>query len=277
MTDRQPGKPSFRRVSASASTPDDPEALFESLKKAPGVQYLWSHQADVLRQYHEDCLSKRDIALELPTGAGKTLIGLLVAEYRRQKFDERALYLCPTRQLARQVGEQADAYGIPARVILPSGYEGLDHFRLGEAIGVTTYKAVFNTNPRFTDPQAMILDDAHAAEDHIASLWSVRISRHENPGLYRKVLRSVMREMNAAFVETMFDDEASPEARAKVDLLPQPGFVELAGEVRGLLDSALDEHSKQRFPWSRFERICTPVSFMFRGANCCCVPSSPLR
>lgn len=250
MADRQPGKISFRRVSASAPTPEDPEALFESLKKAPGVQYLWSHQADVLRQYHDDCLDKRDVALELPTGSGKTLIGLLVAEHRRRKFNERALYLCPTRQLARQVGQQAEAYGIPARVTLPRHYEGLDDFSLGEAIDVTTYKAVFNTGPRFGNPQTMTLDDAHAAEDHVASLWSVKISRLEDPDLYRRVLRTMSREMNEAFVETMLDDAASPEARAKVDLLPQPGFVELLAEVRGLLDSELREYSGPWFPWS---------------------------
>lgn len=250
MTDGQPGGVSFRRVSASRSRPEDPEALFESLKKRPGVQYLWSHQADVLRRYHDDCLDKRDVALELPTGAGKTLIGLLVAEYRRRKLDERALYLCPTRQLARQVGEQAEAYGIPARVILPRGYDGMDDFSVGDAIGVTTYKAVFNTGPRFGSPQAMILDDAHAAEDHITSLWSVRISRHEGPDLYRRLLRTVAGELNEAFVETMLDDAASPEARAKVDLLPQPGFVELMGAVRGLLDSELGEYSEPWFSWS---------------------------
>jgi hypothetical protein len=250
MTDPQSTGVSFRRVGPSGSRPEDPEALFEGLKKAPGVQYLWSHQADVLRRYNEDCLSQRDIALELPTGAGKTLIGLLIAEYRRQKFDERALYLCPTRQLARQVGEQAKTCGIPSRVLLRPEYEGLDEFRLGSAVGITTYKALFNTNPRMSNPQTLILDDAHAAEDHVASLWSVRVSRYENLDLYRRLLRTVAPEMNEAFVEMMLDEDTSPDVRTKVDLLPQPGFVELIGEVRGLLDSELDERSEQRFSWS---------------------------
>ena len=63
MSDQRPARVSFRRVSASASRPEDPEALFEGLKKASGVQYLWSHQADLLRRYHEDCLNQQNVAL----------------------------------------------------------------------------------------------------------------------------------------------------------------------------------------------------------------------
>lgn len=136
MTEHRPRKSGFRRIRASTTRPPDPETLFKDLRKAPGIQYLWSHQADILREYGQGYSNKGDVALELPTGTGKTLIGLLIAEYRRRKFDERALYLCPTRQLAWQVGDHARAYGIEARVLLPCGYEGLNDFHLGNAVGV---------------------------------------------------------------------------------------------------------------------------------------------
>ena len=67
------------------------------------IKHLWSHQADLLRAYLQ-FLNERDVAIELPTGAGKTLVGLLIAEFRRQALNERIAYVCPTRQLARQVG-----------------------------------------------------------------------------------------------------------------------------------------------------------------------------
>jgi hypothetical protein len=250
MTERRPRRSGFRKVSASKTRPSDPEALFKDLRKTPGVQYLWSHQADILRKYDEDYSDKRDVALELPTGTGKTLIGLLIAEYRRRKFDERALYLCPTRQLASQVGDHARAYGIEARVLLPRGYEGLNDFHLGNAVGVSTYSAIFNTNPRIEEPKTIVLDDAHAAEDYIASLWSVSISRRAMGDLYRRCLRLLESKMEEAFVESMLDDDASPDLRARVDMLPHPRFSELAGEIRGLLDEGLDERDDQRYPWS---------------------------
>ncbi len=65
----------------------DPEALFRDLRgRAPDIKHLWSHQADILRAYHQQFAKLRDVAIELPTGAGKTLVGLLIAEYRRQSF-----------------------------------------------------------------------------------------------------------------------------------------------------------------------------------------------
>jgi hypothetical protein len=250
MTERRPRRSGFRRVRASATRPPDPETLFKDLRKSPGIQYLWSHQADILRKYDEDYPNKRDVALELPTGTGKTLIGLLIAEYRRRKFDERALYLCPTRQLAWQVGDHARAYGIEARVLLPREYEGINDFHLGNAVGVSTYSAIFNTNPRIEEPKTVVLDDAHAAEDYIASLWSVRISRQKMGTLYRRCLRLLEPELEEAFVEGMLDDGASPDVRARVDMLPHPRFSERAGEIRGLLDQVLDEGADERYPWS---------------------------
>jgi hypothetical protein len=51
----------------------------------------------------------------------------------------------------------------------PPDYDGLATWQLGDTIAVATYAALFNSNPRFTAPQALILDDAHAAEDYVAS------------------------------------------------------------------------------------------------------------
>src|SRR5947209_5119306 len=97
--------------SPSGGKPDNPEALFRDLKsRSPQIQHLWSHQADILRAYHKE-VGQKDVALELPTGTGKTLVGLLIAEWRRIALGERAVYLCPTRQLARQVGLRAIEYG----------------------------------------------------------------------------------------------------------------------------------------------------------------------
>lgn len=49
----------------------------------------------------------------------------------------------------------------------------------GERVAVTTYNSLFNTNPFFEDPEIIIVDDAHAAENYIASQWTMRINRFE--------------------------------------------------------------------------------------------------
>ncbi len=74
----------FRTPVSSRAPAATPERLLDELSpQADGPQALWAHQADVLRSYHAQHLRTPDLALELPTGAGKTLPGLLIAEWRR--------------------------------------------------------------------------------------------------------------------------------------------------------------------------------------------------
>jgi len=143
----------FKLPEKKPVVPDDPEALFRDLRKKT-VPGLLSHQADVLRSYIAVHTKHSDIALQLPTGSGKTLVGLLIAEWRRRKYGERVVYLCPTRQLVNQVANQASAkYGIDlhaftgSRAQYDSGASA--DWQSAEAVGVTTYSSLFNTNPFF--------------------------------------------------------------------------------------------------------------------------------
>ena len=53
---------------------------------------LFDHQGQVLRTYIAEAATASDVALQLPTGSGKTLVGLLLAEWRRRKNHERTEY-----------------------------------------------------------------------------------------------------------------------------------------------------------------------------------------
>src|SRR2546427_11916279 len=147
-----PGKSPFKISAQQPHRPKDPESLFGDLHPSDAnVKHLWAHQADVLRAYAKDHEQTPNVALELPTGMGKTLVGLVLAEYRRRKFDERVLYLCPTRQLAHQVGWQATSYGIDAVVLVgpQASYPAQDYAKYARAtsVAITTYSGLFNVNP----------------------------------------------------------------------------------------------------------------------------------
>ncbi|QXT64213.1 DEAD/DEAH box helicase [Tessaracoccus palaemonis] len=103
---------SFITGTAQPSAAANPEALFRDLVRLDhGPKHLWAHQADILRDYlnHKN---DPDLAIELPTGAGKTLVGMLIGEWRRRTFGERIVYLCPTLQLAKQAIADAHATGV---------------------------------------------------------------------------------------------------------------------------------------------------------------------
>ena len=91
---------------------ESPDRLFLDLPKRRHPS-LFDHQGQMLRNYAAKALKATDVALQLPTGSGKTLVGLLLAEWRRRKFGEKVVYLCPTVQLVNQVAEEAATkYGL---------------------------------------------------------------------------------------------------------------------------------------------------------------------
>lgn len=77
---------------------------------------LWPAQAHVLDTYSLAYTSESDVAIELPTGAGKTLIALLIAEAWRQE-GKRVAVLSANKTLAREMKREADLLKIQAALM----------------------------------------------------------------------------------------------------------------------------------------------------------------
>ena len=234
------------------SKPSDPETLFRSLsRRSPQIQHLWAHQADVLRSWHSNHVDTSDLALELPTGTGKTLIGLLIGDFIRQTRQARVAYLCPNRQLANQVATLADDYSIDARVLVgrQASYDPNDFnaFEDSSAVAVTTYSAIFNTNPKIDSANLLILDDAHASEDFIASLWNVEVDRNDERDLYFALLDFFKKAIPHSQLWNLKSD-SNPNARAECGKIPSPFAQDRVAEFRDFLDSALED-SHLRYSW----------------------------
>jgi hypothetical protein len=251
-SENQRARATFRVPRAREVPPSNSEELFASLTRDPSVPYLWEHQAELLRDYHGNHLDTPDVALELPTGAGKTLVGLLLAEFRRRTLSERVVYLCPTRQLAQQVVGLAGQYGIDAELLLPPDYNGFEEYLQTAAVGVTTYSALFNNRPRFSDPQAIVLDDSHAAESFIMRPWSVSIERRREPELYEELVAIVGPALGGSAFEDLLDQPEGGVSSAPLDLLPVPAFAPLHSAVHSLLDAKSAQYgsSKDRPDWT---------------------------
>lgn len=185
--------PKFRTRSSVAAVADTPERLYDELPREAGApDALWAHQADVLRAYHSSHLTTPDVALELPTGAGKTLPGLLIAEWRRRSLRHRVLYACPTQQLARQAAAAARKIGIDAAILVGSHHDWttVDKLRYEAARdGGHHVQHSVQRSPGALEPaQTLLFDDAHAAEQFVAGAWSVEVNRFDQPKLYQQLL-----------------------------------------------------------------------------------------
>lgn len=228
----------------SLDPPASPESLYDRLRIIdPDVLNLWSHQADALRAYFERHSVTADIAIELPTGSGKTLVGLLIAEWRRQKLGQRVALVAADNLLAAQVVRKARGYGIDV-VDLTGSHNDWDDadttaYRTARSVAITNYNHIFSHPCYVGDAQTLILDDAHAGEGPVASHWSVIAERDKHPNLYEALIEAASGLLPSDFEHDLRDPALDPVERSRTHLLPPPAV----SERSELLLEALDEHA----------------------------------
>jgi superfamily II DNA or RNA helicase len=96
------------------AAPVDPIEVFQKNKSkitGAGINNLWLGQGDALREWHKKC-TLDDVAVVLNTGAGKTLIGLLIAQSLVNETKGKVLYACSSIQLIEQTREKAEGNGL---------------------------------------------------------------------------------------------------------------------------------------------------------------------
>jgi hypothetical protein len=169
----------FSKVKAKKADvwPTDPIDLFQKLKVSDAnINDLWLAQGDALREWHKN-RTKADIGIVLNTGAGKTLVGLLIAQSLVNETKGKVLYVCSSIQLVEQTAEKAKGYGLDVTTYYRGGYSN-DHFLRGVAPCVTTYQALVNGKSIFfrQDTAGIVFDDAHAAEHLLRDHFSLRLN-----------------------------------------------------------------------------------------------------
>ncbi len=225
--------------SANYATPED---LYRDLPRRTGaVSGLWSHQADILRDYTKKHRKSADVALELPTGTGKTLTGLLIAEWTRITRTARVVYACPTKQLARQVAAAARPEGIDTALLIGSHHawpESAHHaYEAAEAIAVTSYSSVFNSHPALADADLIVFDDAHAGEQYVGDAYAVTLSRWQDRDDYDAMLTAVAPALDGVFVERLRAATADPGFSDSVRLVVPLRQSDMVSRVKTALTS----------------------------------------
>ncbi len=248
----------FKKPTTRTAAPESPDRLFLDLPRRKHAS-LFDHQGQVLRNYVSQALEASDVALQLPTGSGKTLVGLLLAEWRRRKYGERIVYLCPTRQLVHQVADEAASkYGLSVEPftgrIKDYTPEAKTAYQDGERVAVTTYNSLFNTNPFFDNPDIVIIDDAHAAENYMASQWTLRINRFEkeDEALFMAVAAVLKPIINARNYIRLTGHWRGVDDASWVDKIPNHQLLEIAGELRATIAANVGE-SAHRYAWKMLE------------------------
>lgn len=224
------------------------------------------YQSKMIDSYMAEGYDSANVALELPTGAGKTLIGLLIGEFRRRKNGEKILYVCPNNQLVNQVVDKANnLYGIKAVAFTGKvkDYPPKDKsaFDRAEVIGVTNYSSLFINGTFFEDPSVIIFDDAHGAENYIASQWSLVIDKSEHENIFNALVECIKSELDYTQYSYIKGDNLSKEI--KVDKLSNIKFHNKIPEIIDILNAKANYENKLVYTWDNIKSNLQACNMFF--------------
>jgi len=232
----------------------DPIELFQKLKVTdPSINDLWLAQGDALRQWHEN-RNKDDVGIVLNTGAGKTLVGLIVAQSLVNETKGKVLYACSSIQLIEQTAEKAQGYGLDVTTYFRGRYSN-DLYHLNEVPCVTSYHALFNGRSVFFREQiaAVVFDDAHVAEHLIRDQFSLRIERMEFSEVYAEIV-DLFKEYHQRVGLIGSYEELNDQHCHRLFLVPPFEIHRQFAELHRILrDADLTIPENTTFPWEHLK------------------------
>ncbi|MDZ4418790.1 DEAD/DEAH box helicase [Bacillus cereus] len=176
------------------------ELFYNELIQQKQHDFLRDNQTAFLTEWNSR-REERDIVGVMNTGAGKTLIGLLMLYSKLQEGVGTAVYLCPDTQLVEQVCNQAALYGIPVCKIISKKDERQEFpldFVNCKSVLVTTFDRLFNGKSIFgvkgnasreiQEVGALLIDDAHECIKKARGKASIKIHKSSQKDLFEKLL-----------------------------------------------------------------------------------------
>lgn len=134
---------------ASAKRPINPIEIFRSapaLAETPND--LWQGQSKALEMWHRG-RHLRDTLISLHTGAGKSIVGLLIAQSLINEGVSKVLYVCATNDLVAQTSREiATKLGFPHSTRIGGKFSN-NSYSTGEGFCLTNYQALFNSRTVF--------------------------------------------------------------------------------------------------------------------------------
>ncbi|WP_455137484.1 DEAD/DEAH box helicase family protein [Thermophilibacter sp.] len=166
----------FTSISSIAeNTLINPRDIFASLTNRR-YERLRAEQVEVLGKWFDRRNDQRNFAIQMNTGSGKTIVGLLIGLSGMRELEKPSVVLVPNKFLVQQTLNEALNLGIPAT----DDANSID-FRSGDAILVATIHKMFNGRNVFASGKhlldsnfgTIVIDDAHASTAIVEQQFSI--------------------------------------------------------------------------------------------------------
>lgn len=234
-----------------APRPTDPVKIFESRTLRGSVENLWSPQSEALSEW-TSAMHESEVIIEMATGGGKTIVGLLTAQSIVNETKGKVLYLCSTNQLVNQTAAKADEIGLSPAIYTSQNWTNRDAFLQCEAPCITSYAAAFNARSIFRaqDVHGLVLDDAHVVIPQLRSQFTLRVGR-AHPAF--QGIASKLRPYFASVGKNVRFDEAISGDPLELLFVPAHAFTPLAPAIASLLrKNGIDNDAASSTKWSWF-------------------------
>lgn len=228
----------------------NPIEIYNSLDRASVTGPLRPVQANVLQEWFSESRAKRDLIIKLHTGAGKTLVGLLIAMSYINSNEGPSIYICPNIYLMQQACADALKFGVPFCIVNKNN-EIPDDFIQGKSVLITYVQKVFNglsifgTGNRSINAGCIILDDSHACIESMLGSCTIQLL-HENQA-YGKLLTLFHEELEEQGKGTL-QDLLNNRSNA---LMPIPYWAwqsKISEVTRIIAEQVEDNHVKFAWP-----------------------------
>ncbi len=225
----------------------NPNQLFKTLKLKPNgqIKNLWDNQSEVLDVYFNKFKDSKKLAIELPTGSGKSIVSLLILEMWRQA-GKRVALLTSSIALGDDMKRRCDDLGIPNVVISGAKraenlgeaesrerLKAIKDYKRGYSIGIMNYWAYMLCKD-IALPDVLVIDDADSFENLLLDQYSVIISKKNDPGVYSDIVKELLKHRIYQAIETL---EALPNSEDEL-LIYFPHSVEMVSKLKKYISSS---------------------------------------
>jgi len=249
-----------------------PNELFYQIKKDEKFSYLRDVQKEVLDDWQTKREDEHQI-IKMNTGAGKTLVGLIILFSKLQEKKKKCVYLCPDRQLVNQVIEQSKSFNIPT-CFIGEDREFPEEFLNNKSILVTTVQRLFNGKNIFDKQKieidSIVIDDAHKCVEKIRSSFTIKIDfNHE---LYSKLLALFEGELKRQSLGTF---ESISRGHSDYYMkLPFWEWIDKQGKVIEILSEYTNDKETLLFTWDLFSNNVHQYEFYINSSK---IEISPIK